>query len=240
MIILDLNDVQELASVSTPAGPKEFLQYQDHYYTFHKKCYTTEQANLVCNLNLRQGNPSLILVRQQPEVWIRVSKEKVTQYLRQRSLKQLTTVPPGGKSTTTKGLNATISKPLAGYRPLVIYIDDSEMDGMRMSTMIRALGCDCLHVQNPVLALPTLLEKKPSLVLLDLVMPVASGYEVCAQIRRINQFKDMPIIIVTSSDGVVDRARAKLVGSSGFVAKPAQKDEIRMLLEKHSLVVPAA
>ena len=59
----------------------------------------------------------------------------------------------------------------------------------------------------------------------DLVMPIANGYEVCSQIRRISSLKEIPVIIVTSNDGIADRVRARLVGASGFLGKPIDPDK---------------
>ncbi|NJM57779.1 MAG: response regulator, partial [Synechococcales cyanobacterium RU_4_20] len=68
---------------------------------------------------------------------------------------------------------------------------------------------------------------------LDLVMPVASGYELCKQIRRVSAFKDIPIVILTGNDGVIDRVRAKMVGATDFVGKPVKADKIIPLLDKY-------
>jgi CheY-like chemotaxis protein len=84
-----------------------------------------------------------------------------------------------------------------------------------------------------VKALPILLEHKPDLIFLDLVMPIANGYEICAQIRRVSAFKDTPVIILTSNDGIVDRVRAKMVGSSGFLAKPIEPDKVLATLQRY-------
>jgi two-component system, chemotaxis family, response regulator PixG len=84
-----------------------------------------------------------------------------------------------------------------------------------------------------VKALVQLLEHKPDLIFLDLVMPIANGYEICAQIRRVSAFKETPVIILTSNDGIVDRVRAKMVGSSGFLAKPIEQDRVLSVLQKY-------
>jgi CheY-like chemotaxis protein len=117
--------------------------------------------------------------------------------------------------------------------PLVAYIEDSRLDSIAMSQFLASAGCRFVNVRDPVQALPTLLEHKPSLIFLDLLMPVTNGYEVCAQIRRISAFKDTPVIIVTSSDGIVDRVRAKLAGSSGFIAKPIEPEKVLNVLRSY-------
>ena len=64
-------------------------------------------------------------------------------------------------------------------------------------------------------------------------MPIMSGYEICTQLRRIQVFQDIPIIILTSNDGVVDRVRSKLVGAAEFASKPVNVKRILPILEKY-------
>ncbi|WP_416673718.1 response regulator [Egbenema bharatensis] len=117
--------------------------------------------------------------------------------------------------------------------PLVAYIEDSRFDCIAMNQILAQAGCRFISIQDPLQALPILMEQKPDAIFLDLLMPVTNGYEVCAQIRRISAFQNTPIIIVTSSDGIVDRVRAKLVGSSGFISKPIEPDKIIPVLRDY-------
>jgi CheY-like chemotaxis protein len=117
--------------------------------------------------------------------------------------------------------------------PLVAYVDDSRFDSVVMGQILARAGYRFINIRDPVQALPILLEKKPDLIFLDLLMPVTNGYEVCAQIRRISAFKEIPVIIITSSDGIVDRVRAKLVGSSGFLSKPIEPETVLTVLQSY-------
>lgn len=117
--------------------------------------------------------------------------------------------------------------------PTIIYIDDSPADSRAMSQIIEGAGYQYTNIPDPLQALPLLIELKPALIFLDLVMPIANGYEVCAQIRRMSAFKDIPVIIVTSNDGIADRVRAKMVGASGFLGKPIQSQKVTKVLRKH-------
>lgn len=116
---------------------------------------------------------------------------------------------------------------------LIAYIDDYKVDGQIMERILTQMGYRFVHIQDPIQALPLLLEHKPKLIFLDLVMPIVNGYEACAQIRRISRFKDTPIIILTSNDGIVDRVRAKIVGSTGFLSKPIELKKVQMVLQKY-------
>jgi len=122
------------------------------------------------------------------------------------------------------------SRPTA---PLIACIDDSRLDSEMMSQLLTQSGYRCLSILDPLQALVELLEYKPDLIFLDLVMPVVNGYEVCAQIRRVSIFKNTPVIILTSNDGIVDRVRAKMVGSTSFLAKPIAAEKVLKILQRH-------
>jgi two-component system, chemotaxis family, response regulator PixG len=117
--------------------------------------------------------------------------------------------------------------------PLIAHIDDSQSDSLKMGKILKEAGYRFINVQEAISALPILLESKPSLIFLDLVMPIANGYEICTQIRRISALKDTPVIILTSNDGILDRVRSKMAGSSGFLAKPITKEKILPILQKY-------
>lgn len=136
---------------------------------------------------------------------------------------------------------ATVAElPLQPTGPLVAYLEDSRFDSMAMGQILQEAGYRFISIRDPVEALPMLLEHKPELIFLDVLMPVLSGYEVCAQIRQISTFKQTPIIFVTSSDGIVDRVRAKLVGSTAFLAKPISSEKVLATLQRYRPLAPAA
>jgi chemotaxis family two-component system response regulator PixG len=128
----------------------------------------------------------------------------------------------------------------AEHRPaeskgLVICIDDSPQIGHALQDLLQEAGYEVIWIQEAVQALPTLLQKKPDFVLLDLMMPIANGYEICSQIRRVGQFKDLPVVILTSNDGLVDRVRAKVVGATDFLSKPINGPKVLGILTKHGV-----
>ncbi len=115
----------------------------------------------------------------------------------------------------------------------VVYVDDSPSDSQMMAKIIQDAGFDYVNISDSLQALPQLLELKPQLIFLDLVMPMANGYELCAQIRRITAFKRTPIVIVTNNNGIADRLRSRFVGAYGFIHKPIQEKRVLKLLRKH-------
>jgi two-component system, chemotaxis family, response regulator PixG len=134
-------------------------------------------------------------------------------------------------SETSRISNSAIDREKKKF--LIAHIDDNPLDIQIMGQIIREAGHDYVNVQNPMLSISTLLKEVPDLIFLDLVMPVANGYEVCAQLRRISLFQETPIIILTSSDGIVDRVRAKMVNSTAFINKPIEQDKVLSTLFRY-------
>ena len=125
------------------------------------------------------------------------------------------------------------STPPPAIHPLIAHIDDHTLHAKMMGHILAHLNYRFIHLQDPVQALMGLLEHRPTLIFLDLAMPIVNGYELCAQIRRVSTFKNTPIIIVSSNDGVVDRIQAKNVGASDFLAKPIRLKNVQAILQRH-------
>lgn len=117
--------------------------------------------------------------------------------------------------------------------PLIACIDDSVQVCQTLESVITSNDMRFIKIQDAIQALPTLIENKPDLILLDLMMPVVNGYEVCAQIRRVAQFAKIPVIILTGSDGLFDRFRAKVAGSTDFMTKPIVPQKLLDMINKH-------
>lgn len=131
-----------------------------------------------------------------------------------------------------KNFQLPITKPKS-VRPLVAHVEDSLQERQMMQEILTGASYGFVSIEDSMQALPLLLQHKPDLIFLDLVMPVANGYEICAQIRRVSLFKDTPVIILTGNDGIVDRVRAKMVGASDFLAKPISEQKVLAALQKH-------
>lgn len=120
-----------------------------------------------------------------------------------------------------------------GKSPLIACVDDSPQTGKIMEDILTHAGFRFVGIQDSVQALPILLERKPDLIFLDLMMPVVNGYEICSQLRRVGIFANTPMIILTGNDGLIDRVRAKVVGASDFLSKPVDAEKIMVVLGKY-------
>jgi two-component system, chemotaxis family, response regulator PixG len=87
-------------------------------------------------------------------------------------------------------------------------------------------------ILDPLQSLTTLLQKKPKLIFLDLVMPNTNGYELCSFLRKSPLFKELPIVMLTGHDGVIDRLRAKVAGSTDFLGKPPDPTKVTDVVQR--------
>ncbi len=125
-------------------------------------------------------------------------------------------------------------------RGLIACIDDSPVIGQIMESILRPQGYEVMSILNPLQGISILLERKPDLIFLDLIMPHTNGYELCTFLRKTTAFQETPIIILTGNDGVVDRVRAKIAGASAFLGKPPEPQTVIKTVQKHFGGVPGA
>lgn len=129
--------------------------------------------------------------------------------------------------------NSISAQPKKSLAPLIACVDDSPQVCKMLEEIVTSNGLRFITIQDAVQALPILIQNKPDLIFLDLIMPVASGYEICTQLRRISSFANTPVIILTGNDGLLDRVRAKVVGSTDFLTKPVVADRVMSVVRKH-------
>ncbi|MBE9198445.1 MULTISPECIES: response regulator [unclassified Nodularia (in: cyanobacteria)] len=111
-------------------------------------------------------------------------------------------------------------------------IDDSQTVLNSIKLFLDGSTFSVVTINDPVKALMQILRSKPDLILLDVEMPNLDGYELCSLLRRHSAFKNIPIIMVTGKTGFIDKAKAKMVRSSGYLTKPfTQPDLLKMVFK---------
>ncbi|MCC0179332.1 response regulator, partial [Waterburya agarophytonicola K14] len=118
-------------------------------------------------------------------------------------------------------------------KPLIACIDDSAQICKIMEQIITQCGYRCISIQESLQALPSVIKNNPDFIFLDIGMPIVNGYEICTQVRRVNKFKDIPIVFLTGNDGIIDRMRAKVCGANAFLPKPIEIDKIIDTIERY-------
>jgi two-component system, chemotaxis family, response regulator PixG len=123
--------------------------------------------------------------------------------------------------------------PPTNQQPLIACIDDSPVLAHSLKKILVPAGYQMLSIQEPMRGFTQLIEHKPDLILLDLLLPNADGYSICKFLRDTPVFEKVPIIILTGQNSSIDRMRAKLAGATEFLTKPPHPDELLQLVQKH-------
>lgn len=140
---------------------------------------------------------------------------------------------PDLPSPVTPDDSGTISAPETKPAALIACVDDSPLMCQTMEKILMAANYQFVGINDPLRAIAILLARKPELIFLDLVMPNANGYEICGQLRKLSFFRQTPIVILTGNDGIIDRMRAKMVGSTDFISKPVNPEIVLATIRKH-------
>ncbi len=129
--------------------------------------------------------------------------------------------------------NSTSPATVQSYAPLIACIDDSVEVCHQVQQIVTDAGYRCLAISDPFQAVSQLMEHRPQFILLDLVMPVIGGYELCKQLRRVKMFETTPIVILTSRSDMIVRLRSTMTGATDFLGKPIDSEVLLSLLDHH-------
>jgi twitching motility two-component system response regulator PilG len=121
-------------------------------------------------------------------------------------------------------VSSNASRSLNGLKILVI--DDSKTIRRTAETLLTKEGCQVYTAIDGFDALSKIADHQPDLIFVDIMMPRLDGYETCSLIKHNKIFKETPVIMLSSKDGLFDRARGRLVGSEQYLTKPFTKDEL--------------
>jgi len=115
----------------------------------------------------------------------------------------------------------------------VMVIDDSKTIRRTAETLLKKEGCTVVTATDGFEALAKIADEKPDIIFVDIMMPRLDGYQTCALIKNNQVFKETPVIMLSSKDGLFDRARGRIVGSDQYLTKPFTKDELLGAIREH-------
>ncbi len=121
-------------------------------------------------------------------------------------------------------MSSTAPRSLNGLKILVV--DDSKTIRRTAETLLSKEGCQVFTAIDGFDALSKIADHQPDLIFVDIMMPRLDGYETCSLIKHNKMFKETPVIMLSSKDGLFDRARGRIVGSEQYLTKPFTKDEL--------------
>jgi len=127
---------------------------------------------------------------------------------------------------------------LAGIKVMVI--DDSNTIRRSAEIFLVQSGCEVILAEDGFDAMSKITDHQPNVVFVDIMMPRLDGYQTCMLIKKNQRFRDTPVIMLSSKDGLFDRVRGRMVGSDEYLTKPFTKESLLQAVKKHVLTRKAA
>ena len=118
----------------------------------------------------------------------------------------------------------------------VLVVDDSNTIRRSAEIFLKQGGHDVLLAEDGFDALAKVNDYQPHLIFCDILMPRLDGYQTCAIIKRNAKFSSVPIVMLSSKDGVFDKARGRMVGSQEYLTKPFTKDQLLQAVQQFGIV----
>ena len=137
--------------------------------------------------------------------------------------------PPDRRSSWRKRVD---NEALKGVK--VMIIDDSNTIRRSAEIFLNQAGCEVILAQDGFDALSKITDHEPDVVFVDIMMPRLDGYQTCSLIKRNAKYRATPVIMLSSKDGLFDRARGRMVGSDEYLTKPFTKDMLLSAVREHA------
>lgn len=119
--------------------------------------------------------------------------------------------------------------------PIIACIDDSRAVQKHIQKTLEIIGYQTLSLTDPTLCLTTLARYEPKVILMDINMPQINGYELCRILQKSSKLRNIPIVMLTGRDGLVDKFRAKMLGVEHYLTKPCQPQELLKIIKQLTL-----
>ena len=116
----------------------------------------------------------------------------------------------------------------------ILVVDDSNTIRRSAQIFLSKAGCTVLLAEDGFDALAKVADHDPDLVFCDVLMPRLDGYQTCALIKKSVRFRATPVVMLSSKDGLFDRARGRMVGSEEYLTKPFTKDSLLQCVARHA------
>lgn len=137
------------------------------------------------------------------------------------------------KDTSEQTVNAVDSQS-ESTEMCVLVVDDSATIRRSAENMLTKEGCRVITAENGFEALSKITRHHPDVIFVDIMMPRLDGYQTTAIIKNNKEFQDTPVIMLTSKDGLFDKARGRVVGSDLYLTKPFTREELLSAVKQHT------
>ncbi len=108
----------------------------------------------------------------------------------------------------------------------VMIIDDSKTIRRSAETLLKKAGCEVITAENGFDALPIISAQHPDILFIDIMMPRLDGYQTCSLVKSNPNFSAIPIVMLSSKDGLFDRAKGRVVGAEEYLTKPFTREDL--------------
>lgn len=115
----------------------------------------------------------------------------------------------------------------------VMVIDDSKTIRRTAETLLKKEGCEVVTAIDGFEALAKITDQQPHIIFVDIMMPRLDGYQTCALIKNNQMFKSTPVIMLSSKDGIFDKAKGRIVGAEQYLTKPFTREELLGAIRNH-------
>jgi twitching motility two-component system response regulator PilG len=137
------------------------------------------------------------------------------------------------KQETASAMSETRSDGDAQTGPCVLVVDDSATIRRSAETMLSNEGLEVITAENGFEALSLIARHRPALIFVDIMMPRLDGYQTTAIIKNNTEYRNTPVVMLTSKDGLFDKARGRVVGSDLYLTKPFTREELMAAVKQH-------
>jgi twitching motility two-component system response regulator PilG len=120
---------------------------------------------------------------------------------------------------------------LSGLKVMVI--DDSKTIRRTAETLLKKERCDVVTAPDGIEALAKIADHHPQIIFVDIMMPRLDGYQTCALIKNNQMFRSTPVIMLSSKDGLFDKAKGRIVGSEQYLTKPFTREELLSAIRRY-------
>jgi twitching motility two-component system response regulator PilG len=135
--------------------------------------------------------------------------------------------------TDSHNVTHGIQTPIGRNEVTVLLVDDSKTIRRSASNFLSNAGYTVITAVDGFEALSKVVEHRPSLIFADIMMPRLDGYQTCALIKNNADYRNIPIVMLSSKDGLFDKARARVVGSDAHLSKPFTAESLTAAVEEH-------
>ncbi len=115
----------------------------------------------------------------------------------------------------------------------VLIVDDSETIRRTAEALLKREGYDVAVAEDGLRAFAAIVDFKPQIIFLDIMMPRLDGYQVCSVIKNNPEYNHIPVIMLSSKDNIFDKARGRVSGSECFMSKPFSKEELISVVNQY-------